>query len=318
MSLLWPELEFRLTKNELAARGEALGPGFGEFLAEQGLPSELSDELSELYLPLAAWLAQQTGGPAPLMVGINGAQGSGKSTLCRLLAELLEKGFALRCCVLSIDDLYLTKARRQELAQRVHPLLATRGVPGTHDVGLGLRLFEQLRTAAADSCTPLPRFDKAADEPVPEHLWDEFHGRPDLVLFEGWCVGAVAQDEAELGGSLNPLEATEDAENIWRSYVNQRLSEDYPPLFEPLDLLLMLKIPRWELVSRWRGRQEAELARKRRGSGVMDGAALQRFVMHYERLTRHQLAEMPQRADLVFELSEAQRVVRIIKKAATA
>ncbi len=318
MYLHWPNLESQPPERELLARGEALSPDFCTFLVEQGLPSCLCDELTGLYLPLAAWLASQAKASEPLMVGVNGAQGSGKSTLCTLLAELLKKEFSLRCCVVSIDDLYLTKAERHEKAQRIHPLLVTRGVPGTHDVKLGLQLFDQLRNATANSCTPIPRFDKATDDRDPEHLWDEFSGRPDLVLFEGWCVGAVAQDEASLECSVNPLEVTEDADNVWRCYVNQCLKEDYPSLFNQLDLLLMLKIPRWEMVMRWRSKQEEQLAVRRSGGGVMDKAALQRFVMHYERLTCHQLLEMPARADLVFELNEEQRVVEIIKKAATA
>ncbi len=318
MSLDWPNLEFQLTESELLARGEVLSPDFRKFLIAQNLPSCLSNELTRFYLPLAAWLAAQVKNSEPLMIGVNGAQGSGKSTLCTLLAELLEKEFSLRCCVLSIDDLYLTRAERQEKAQRIHPLLMTRGVPGTHDVELGLQLFDQLRNATASSCTPIPRFDKATDDRGPEHLWDVFSGRPDLVLFEGWCVGAVAQDEALLEESVNPLEVSEDADNVWRCYVNQCLKEDYPSLFAPLDLLLMLKIPHWEMVMRWRSKQEEQLAVRRSGGGVMDKAALQRFVMHYERLTRHQLIEMPARADLVFELNEEQRVVEIIKKAATA
>ncbi len=318
MSLHWPNLEFQLTESELLARGEALSSSFSTFLVEQNLPSCLRNELAGLYLPLTAWLASQAKASGPLMVGINGAQGSGKSTLCTLLAELLKKEFSLRCCVLSIDDLYLTKAERQEKAHRIHPLLVTRGVPGTHDVKLGLQLFDQLRNATASSCTPISRFDKATDDRSPEHLWDEFNGRPDLVLFEGWCVGAVAQDEVLLEGSVNPLEVSEDADNVWRCYVNQCLKEDYPSLFSQLDLLLMLKIPRWEMVMRWRSKQEEQLAVRRSGGGVMDKAALQRFVMHYERLTRHQLIEMPARADLVFELNEEQRVVEIINKAATA
>jgi D-glycerate 3-kinase len=251
------------------------------------------------------------------MVGINGAQGSGKSTLCTLLAEVLEKEFSLDTAVLSIDDIYLTKRQRQDLAQSVHPLLATRGVPGTHDIPLGLNLFEQLRRASASSRTPIPRFDKALDDRVPEYLWDEFIGRPDLILFEGWCVGAVAQDSALLDEAVNSLEASEDPHCLWRAYVNRCLTLEYPPLFEQLDLLLMLKIPHWEMVMHWRSRQEEQLALKRSGSGVMDKAALQRFVMHYERLTRFQLEEMPLRADLVFELNEAQCVQKILKKAAS-
>lgn len=316
MDLVWPELEFQLSAPQLATRAAALAPAFRELLAARDLPPDLNAELPRLYLPLAAWLAQQVRGDGPLLVGINGAQGSGKSTLCTLLAELLEHGLGLRCCVVSIDDLYLTRDERRSLAQQVHPLLATRGVPGTHDVDLGLQLFSQLRNAAADSCTPLPRFDKAADERAPQSSRDHFHGRPDLILFEGWCVGAVAQADAELARPLNSLEEDEDPDGVWRGFVNQRLKEEYPPLFAELDLLLMLKIPRWELVARWRGRQEQQLAALRHGSGVMDEAGLRRFIMHYERLTRYQLAEMPRRADLVLRLDEAQRVLEVTKKAA--
>ncbi len=316
--MLWPDLDCYLTEEELLVRGEALAPRFSEFLIEQDLPCALSDELTRVYLPLAAWLAGQVTGKEPLMVGINGSQGSGKSTLCALLAEILEKEFMLHCSVLSIDDLYLTKAQRRELAGSVHPLLLTRGVPGTHDVGLGLQLFEQLRKATTDSCTPIPRFDKATDDRAPEYLWDEFNGRPDLILFEGWCVGAVAQDAASLDCAVNSLEASEDLDSSWRSYVNESLKKDYPPLFNQLDLLLMLKIPCWEMVLRWRSKQEERLALKRSGSGVMDKAALQRFVMHYERLTRYQLEEMPSRSDLVLDLNEEQRVVGLIKKSAKA
>jgi len=316
--MLWPDLDFQLTEKELLTRGEALAPRFREFLVQQDLPPALSDELTRFYLPLAGWLARQVNNTEPLMVGINGSQGSGKSTLCALLAEVLEREFALRCCILSIDDLYLTKAQRQGLARSIHPLLLTRGVPGTHDVALGLQLFEQLKSATGNSRTPIPRFDKAADDRAAEHLWDAFSGRPDLILFEGWCVGAVAQADEGLGGSVNALEAVEDADNTWRCYVNQALKEEYPPLFHQLDLLLMLKTPCWEMVSGWRRKQEERLALKRSGNGVMDKAALQRFVMHYERLTRYQLEEMPVRADLVLALNEKQRVVKIIKKTATA
>lgn len=318
MDLSWPELELHLSAHQLATRPAALAPAFRELLTARNLPPDLAAELPRLYLPLAAWLAQRVGWAGPLLVGINGAQGSGKSTLCALLAELLAQGFGLRCCVLSIDDLYLTREKRRRLSQQIHPLLATRGVPGTHDVGLGLQLFERLRSAAADSCTPLPRFDKATDERVSEPSFDNFRGRPDLILFEGWCVGAVAQERSDLIEAVNLLEETEDLDGVWRNYVNQCLKEDYPQLFEQLDLLLMLKIPCWEMVGRWRGRQEAQLAATRRGSGVMDEAGLRRFIMHYERLTRYQLSEMPQRADLVLELNDAQRVLRVKKKAATA
>lgn len=307
-----------LTPPELAAQAETLAPGFLQTLSALELPLELLDDLPRLYLPLAAWLNQQAIHKKPLLVGINGSQGSGKSTLCALLASLLEKGFSRSCCVLSLDDLYLTREQRRNLAEQVHPLLATRGVPGTHDVALGLQLLESLGNASDDSRTKIPRFDKALDDRLAEISWDEFTGCPDLILFEGWCVGAVAQAEDDLVCSVNRLEEDEDRDGRWRRYVNRQLVEVYPPLFAQLDLLLMLKVPAWEMVEIWRGKQELQMAASRSGRGVMSPTDLQRFVMHYERLTRHQLTEMPLRANLVMDLNGNQCVVKIATKAATA
>ncbi len=317
MASLWPASALPLATAELAARAEALAPAFLRLLATLNLPSELNNDLPGIYLPLAAWLAQQTTEKKPLLVGVNGSQGSGKSTLCTLLSGLLEVGFAQRCCVLSLDDLYLTRDQRQALAAQVHPLLVTRGVPGTHDVALGLQLFESLSNASEDSRIPIPRFDKALDDRVTESSREIFVGCPDLILFEGWCVGAVAQPEEELEQPVNDLEAAEDRDGRWRGYVNRQLAEVYSPLFARLDLLLMLKIPSWEMVDVWRSKQEAQLATRNTGRGVMTKSALQRFIMHYERLTRHQLVEMPPRANLILELNENQRVVQVIKKSAT-
>jgi D-glycerate 3-kinase len=307
-----------LSDVEIDKQVERLAPDFLKFLSDRQLPAGLIRELARLYLPLASWLASQSLQALPLIVGVNGAQGSGKSTLCMLLVWLLDHGFGLSCCVVSIDDLYLTRTQRQGLAREIHPLLATRGVPGTHDVELGLRLFETLKCAVADSRTPIPRFDKACDERAPESAWDEFQGRPDLILFEGWCVGAVAQPEALLTAPVNALEANEDGSGVWRSYVNRQLGHEYRALFEQIDLLSMLKIPNWEMVYRWRSNQERQLAASRNGEGIMGSVDLQRFIMHYERLTRYQLEEMPGRADLVLELNRKQEVTQVIKKAATA
>ncbi len=316
MSLFWPELETIQMNDKISGISESLSPYFTQLLTEFALPADLEEDFTRLYLPLTAWLADQAPGDKPLLVGINGAQGTGKSTICRLLSRLIKKGFGLRCCTVSIDDLYLTRAQRQQLKEQVHPLLATRGVPGTHDVELGLKLFKELIHATDQCRTPIPRFDKAIDDRAPESEWDEIEGRPDLILFEGWCVGAKAQDDAELQDPLNSLEATEDQTGAWRCYVNQKLKEEYRQLFAQLDLLVMLKVPDWKMVYRWRSKQEAQLAATHNGCGVMSEEALRRFVMHYERLTRHQFQEMPGRADLVLELSEEQRIVKVIKKAA--
>lgn len=305
---LWPDFDSLFSKAEQA---ELLRPAFAGQLVLNQLPVQLNSELDRLYLPLAAWLNQRRQSAVPLLVGVNGSQGSGKTTLCRLLKWILESAFDCRTCILSIDDLYLPRAVRQQLATQVHPLLATRGVPGTHDVPLGLEVFDRLRQAGIAEIIDIPRFNKASDDRLPAQEWEQIAGPLDLILFEGWCVGATPQADADLVAPLNRLEEKEDPDCRWRTYVNEQLKVPYRQLFGQLDLLLMLKIPDWEMVYHWRKRQEAQLAARHSGTGVMGDVALRRFIQHYERLTRHQLAELPQMADLVMELNREQRVTEI-------
>lgn len=241
--------------------------------------------------------------PAGLAVlGICGSQGSGKSTLASaLLAVCAERGIA--AAVLSLDDLYLTRAARQGLAADVHPLLATRGVPGTHDVALGLDVVAALERGEA---ALLPRFSKAADDRLPRSRWDAAPPNCRLLIFEGWCVGARAESEEALRCPVNDLERHEDGQGVWRSFVNQALSGPYSQLFARLDALVLLAAPSFEVVLGWRQQQEDEL-RASSGAdapGLMDAAQVARFISHYERLTRHILREMPARADLVIRLAE--------------
>lgn len=276
-------------------------------LEQLHISGDLSSQLKDIYIPLAAILEAKTKQkPAPLFVGINGAQGSGKSTLCTLLKTILQEGFDLKVVILSIDDLYCTREERHHLAQSIHPLLATRGVPGTHDVKLGLSLFDQFLNQDAGQKIALPVFDKAIDDRSPEELWHSATTPCDLVLFEGWCVGAKPQEHSALTDPVNELESNEDAEGDWRRYVNQRLSSQYAKLFARLDLLIMLQIPDMEAVFEWRNLQERKLASKYKGTGatrIMSPEELKRFIMHYERLTRHMLLEMSGRADIVLRLN---------------
>jgi len=308
---LWPAADFPLSAADHAELLQLLQPSFAGQLVLNQLPVQLNSQLSELYLPLAAWLNQQRPASGPLLVGVNGSQGSGKSTLCNLLKWILESAFDCRSCVVSIDDLYLPLTARQQLAEQAHPLLATRGVPGTHDIPLGLELFASLRQLTTDEIIEIPRFNKATDDRFPVSEWEQARGPFDLILFEGWCVGATPQDDAELEQPINRLEEKEDADGRWRRYVNQQLEGPYRQLFAQLDRLLMLQIPDWELVYHWRKRQEEQLAARRSGTGVMGEIALRRFIQHYERLTRHQLAVLPGTADLVMELNREQRVTGI-------
>ncbi|MCW1428313.1 kinase [Novosphingobium sp. JCM 18896] len=251
----------------------------------------------------------QGGEERPLVLGLCGAQGSGKTTLAQAVAEEAQRR-GIATATLSIDDLYLTRAERERLGQDVHPLLRTRGVPGTHDVALGLEVL-----AALDRGEParLPRFDKARDDRRPEAEWDRAPANTELLILEGWCVGAHPEDPAALRDPVNALEASEDPDGLWRSYANVALAGVYQELFARIDVLVLLAAPGFDVVFDWRLQQEAEL-RESAGPdapGLMDAAGVARFIAHYERLTRHILTEMPGRTDLVVRLGLDRSVLSI-------
>jgi len=281
-----------------------------QLISEQQLPAEFLDMATEYFLPLEEHISrchqqqQQT-----LVVGINGAQGTGKSTLTELLKRLLH-GSNLSCAVISIDDLYLTRKQRSELARDIQPLLQTRGVPGTHDLALGLSLIAALKATGADSQIHIPRFDKAQDDRRPLEEWELHKGRVDVIILEGWCVGA--RPASLLGAPINTLEQQYDADGRWRAYIEQQL-QSYQRLFTQLDLLVMLKAPSIQSVIQWRSLQEQKLRAKTQveaQAGIMNEAELRWFIMHYERLTNIMLDTLPERADVVFDLDTKHRIVR--------
>ena len=252
----------------------------------------------------------------PLFVlGLCGAQGSGKTTLASALARRFEAE-GTRTALLSIDDLYRTRSERNRLGETIHALLRTRGVPGTHDVGLGLAVIEALGQGLA---TPLPRFDKARDDRCPPSQWVLAQANTRLLILEGWCVGARPEPEAALADPVNPLERDEDPDGRWRRFVNAALAGDYQQLFARIDQLVLLAAPDFAVVHEWRIEQENELrAQAPAGSaGLMDDDAVTHFVQHYERLTRHILREMPRRADLVVSLAEDRSPIAVQRRRPT-
>lgn len=236
---------------------------------------------------------------------ISGLQGSGKSTLAAQIAARAEAE-GMRVAVLSLDDLYLTRAQRQRLAVEIHPLLATRGPPGTHDVALGCRVLDALKNGEN---VVLPRFDKLADDRVEDPGWLRVQGCVDLVLFEGWCVGATAEAVPALAEPINTLERDEDADGRWRHYCNEALRRDYPALWSRLDALWFLQPPGFDIVRTWRWQQEQALAARDPARRGMDRAQLDRFIQHYERTSRHLLVTLPATADRVIPLDEDRRPV---------
>jgi D-glycerate 3-kinase len=281
-----------------------MSPAIDRILAEERLPDSYRAVIDGHWRPLAGRLVEwRRAAAGPIVIGINGPQGSGKTTLSRVLAEALLPEMDVRATVLALDDFYLPLAQRRALAATVHPLFATRGVPGTHDAALGIATIDALR--GGQGGIRLPRFDKAEDDR--SAVWHTHAAPPDIVLFEGWCVGAMPQAEAALVNPVNALEAEEDVDGRWRRAVNDRLARDYADWFARIDRLILLMPPDWDAVRANRARQEDKL-RAATGRG-MDDAALAQFMMHYERLTRHMLAEMPGRADAVIRIDWDQRPI---------
>ncbi len=284
---------------------------FGDFIKQHRLPGAFIDTIGEHYLPLAQWINARRPANRTWIIGLNGAQGTGKSTLSEVLKIILEHDYSCNTAIISLDDLYLSRADRQTLAQSVHPLLQTRGVPGTHDTQLGMQLLHKLSHLKAGQTLSLPRFDKARDEPMTEDKWEVFTGPANIVIFEGWCMGSSAEAEEALAQPINELEAQEDKDGLWRHYVNDKLQTSYRELFACNDLLIMLKAPNFESIHRWRWQQEQKLAAAiaanntpKQGTQLMDEAGITRFIQHYERLTRHNLAQLPEQADILLTLNE--------------
>jgi D-glycerate 3-kinase len=168
--------------------------------------------------------------------------------------------------------------------------------------------MDMLLRVRAGQPTVLPVFDKLADDRLAPQHWQK-PARIDVLVLEGWCVGARAQPAALLHAPINALEADEDPTAVWRAYANQALAGAYQRLWNRLDALAFLAAPDWETVPRWRAEQEAALVRAT-GRPGMSPAAITRFCAHYERLTRWQLATTPLHAGLTLHLDAARQVAR--------
>jgi len=290
---------------------------FAACVEDLGLPRTGAVDRKGVYEPVARWVVSQVG-PKPVVVGVTGAQGSGKSTFCQLLACWLEAEHGLNVVVVSIDDLYSTLAERRELARTVHPLCAVRGVPGTHDVALGMDLFNRFDAALSDSHTPVPRFDKGCDDRVLRSGWDVATGRPDVVLFEGWCVGtSVPTSGTE---PTNNRERKEDPDGTWRRWSDAALRDDYGPLLGRIDAQVVIKVPSMQRVRQGRWLQEKKRweAAERAGTvadnpGLLTQDEVNAYVDLFERHTRHIFATMVSTADVLITQGDdfQQTLVRV-------
>ena len=302
----------------------SMSPAEQQFLTRNKLPESYLLSAEKWFSPLLE--EYQNPSKKPLIIGINGSQGSGKSTLSDYLCTVLNERYDLRCVSLSLDDFYLTKLGRQQLAIEVHPLLETRGVPGTHDIPLALKTLAQLVDGSVQ--TLIPRFDKSRDDRMPMEQCDSISGQVDIIILEGWCVGAKPQTADQLVEPLNSLEAEQDTDGVWRNTVNQALAGEYQALFAQLDQLIMLQAPSFESVFNWRLEQEEKMrarigalnsgasateasanGAKESANGIMTASQIAEFIAHYQRITEQSLREMPLRADHLLQLGSQRQII---------
>lgn len=294
-------------------------PVLQKFLTRNSLGEDYLDQVRQWFDPLLCSLlkcSRQTKDNA-IIVGISGCQGSGKSTLADYLCTALVHMHGISAVAISLDDFYLLKSERQALAKTTHPLLATRGVPGTHDFMLAIQLLKQLKYAKSGE-VELPVFDKGLDDRNNE-LRKCIELPVKIILFEGWCLGVEPQTPEKLIEPINSLERELDKDGTWRSYVNKALA-DYADLFKLLDYSVMLKAPSFQEVLHWRIEQERKmitLCKDEKKRKFMSDAEVHQFIQYYQRLTEHCLHSMPEKVHHLFELSNNRRIINYTKPLAT-
>ena len=283
-----------------------------QFLQRNRLPESYLQSAAQWFEPLLQAFADQYDSNQMTQVwGINGCQGSGKSTLADYLCSMIAERHGINTLALSMDDFYLTKAQRTELGTIVHPMLATRGVPGTHDVALMIDTLEQLQAGAE---TQITRFDKSIDDRLTSPEIEVSRGPVGLIVIEGWCWGASAEPDHNLVEPINELEGLQDAEGVWRRYVNQALATDYQKLFTMVDQLIMLQAPSFDIVYQWRLEQENKLLERHQGTdkagtnGIMNQRQILDFIQYFQRITEYALTEMPTRADHLYQLGQDRQI----------
>ena len=264
-------------------------------------------------IPVSFWISKRVNKTKPLMIGLAGGQGSGKTTISSILTLILQKYFKLKVFKVSIDDFYKTRKDRKLLSKNKHPLLMTRGVPGTHDVDLMLKFFKNVKLKNFKNLT-VPKFNKAIDDRCKKNLWYKIKSKPDVVIFEGWCVGARAQTNKQLKKPINSLEKIHDESIKWRSHVNNQLKTKYKTLFKQLDALLYLKAKNFNILRNWRLKQERKLwvqTKNKKNLKIMSSGDIINFMQTYQRITQQMFKDTVKSSSIIMNLNNNHQIQNI-------
>ena len=272
--------------------------------------------IKSFLIPLCFWISEKVDKKRPYFVGLAGGQGTGKTTISSLIRIILIKYFKLKVFRISIDDFYKTRKERISLSKRIHPMLLTRGVPGTHDINMMLSFFKKVKNKKFKRLK-LPTFNKAIDDRSNKKSWYELNEKPDVVIFEGWCVGAKSETNNTLKKTINSMEKVKDQKKIWRKYVNHQLKSKYKNLYSQLNCLIYLKAKNFNLLQKWRLKQERKLwikSKIKSNSKIMSKGDVINFMQTYQRITENMFRYVPKYASIILNLNTNHQIKSAIYK----
>ena len=298
--------------NNSKARFDNVKNKYLKFLKSQEVVSEpFRDKLGQLnnfFLPISEKIYRNyLNNKKTKIIGLTGGQGSGKSTISQILKIILKEGFNLNTVIFSIDDFYKTLQERKAMSKKINPLFLTRGVPGTHNTALLLKCLKSLKSKNFKKFL-IPKFDKSIDDRLSKMFWQNIKTKPDIVIFEGWCVGASPQKNKDLIAPINVLEKEKDKKRTWRNFVNKELKTRYKKIFKLIDLMIFLKIPSFEYVYKWRLLQEKKLRITSKGKKTMSNKQVKNFIMFYERITKHMLKNFSKKAKFIINIDSSHKL----------
>ena len=272
--------------------------------------------IKSFLIPISFWIAKKAKNKKPYFVGLAGGQGTGKTTISSMIKIILIKYFKLKVFKISIDDFYKTRKERIRLSKKIHSMLLTRGVPGTHDIKMMLSFFKKAKSTKFKRLK-LPTFNKAIDDRFNKKHWYNLKEKPDVIIFEGWCVGAKAEKNNMLNKTINSMEKINDKKQIWRKYVNQQLRSKYKKLYSQLNCLIYLKAKNFGLLQKWRLKQERKLLAKSKKNTklkIMNKDDVLSFMQTYQRITQNMFKNMPKYASIIINLNSNHQIKSTVYK----
>ena len=269
--------------------------------------------LKKIYIPISFWINNKCKKKGrTLILGLSGSQGSGKTMVTGILQIILKKFFKKNIYIISIDDFYKTLRDRNRMSQQKHSLFKTRGVPGTHDINLIKNFFISVKRKKFKKIK-LPKFNKSIDDRSKKNYWHNINKRPEIIILEGWCVGAKPQIISSLRKPVNILERHEDKDLIWRKYANEKLKKEYKEVFAMIDYFIFMKVPNFKIVFKWRLLQENKLRKKLHyKKKIMTYSAIKRFIMFYQRITLQMMKDLSRSASIVLLLKKNHEIKRVL------